>query len=1112
MATSPSKSSDAAMIAGMGDRATRVFISYSRKDLEFAETLVQALIARGFEAYLDNKDILAGEAWRERLRDLILGADAVIFIITPNSVASPICGWEVEEAERQRKKVLPVVHRMAADDKIPARLARLNYIFMRDGDDAAFGLETLAAAIETDIGWIRQHTRMGEIARRWDGAGRPAKGGRLMRGEELADAETWLLTTVKSAPEPTEAQRSFVQASRAFETAELEAERSQIARTRRFQRRSAWALGGVALLVLTMLGAALWQSYQTQVREQAVFASAAADAIRDENYEYAMRLALQAEPPAGATPLTPVSTVLRARLAEAATLSRLVSVGRASPGSSSVAARSGTRIATKAGSGDTIEIRDEADGRLLGVLRGHTAAVNSVAFDREGSRVLTGGGDGTARIWDVSGAEIAVLRTAKAQVRAEFGPDGKRVLTRSRADGAGVQRDTLQTWDSASGLQLGTVADVSGRFSPDGARVVTTARGTPARIWDADLKTMLVELAESARLTDATFSPDGRWVGGIPDERSEVLVWDGATGERVARLDPGEVKQAHGPVFSPDSQRVLAFSPRVGAWLWELPSGNLVARLQVPTTFAAYNADGTQIATTSPDDTVRLWDANTGRQLARLHGLGGSVGRVDYRQEGGDLLVRSSDAPNSHWQTSSIAGVRLGPDTTLKDAAFSPDGTRILAISDDAAATPVVWDVASLKEVGRLQGAPAVDLAIFNSGGTRIATSASGEAALWDAKDGRRLAPLQPELSGVSAIAFSADDHVVIAGSGGGEVRTWNGETGTGIATLAGHSGEVVSVILSGNGQRAVTRGSDKSARLWDAKTGRQLGSWPGQEQAPEIAFSPNGRLVVVAGGGGLSLRDAFDGGEVVMPKAFSSPAALATFSADSLRLAVAGADEIAVWDLATRKKLARFEPFGADIRVLEFNAEGSRLLIGGPQDVRYFSVATGVSIARIQDHDVLSVRLSPNGERIVLAAHRDDLQIWDANTGVLVTKIRVPMERLFGLAFSADGRSALSLGFGRLAVFDLTWASALKGAELREHVCMERLRGVQEFNLRELQNPVLLGIDAADPVSRNPCLRRGALHWEFYSRPAAWFLGRAREAVGKLFASAFAPPRPASP
>src|SRR5262249_9087228 len=152
------------------------------------------------------------------------------------------------------------------------------------------GVATLAAAIDTDIAWIRQHTRIGELARRWESAGRPAMGGRLLRGEELVDAETWLLTSPKSSPDPTEEQRAYVQASRAYENAEIERERAQLARTRRFQKRSAWALAAIGALVIVGLVAAAVQSRRVAQREAIVLTSLANRASEDGYHDRAVRI------------------------------------------------------------------------------------------------------------------------------------------------------------------------------------------------------------------------------------------------------------------------------------------------------------------------------------------------------------------------------------------------------------------------------------------------------------------------------------------------------------------------------------------------------------------------------------------------------------------------------------------------------------------------------------------------------------------------------------------------------------------------------------------------------------------------------------------------------
>ena len=100
----------------------RVFISYSRDDLNFADQLDAALNACGFECLIDRHDISGGEDWKRRLGNLISEADTVVFVLSPSSAHSPICDWEVEEAARLNKRILPVNCRPLEGASPPPRL------------------------------------------------------------------------------------------------------------------------------------------------------------------------------------------------------------------------------------------------------------------------------------------------------------------------------------------------------------------------------------------------------------------------------------------------------------------------------------------------------------------------------------------------------------------------------------------------------------------------------------------------------------------------------------------------------------------------------------------------------------------------------------------------------------------------------------------------------------------------------------------------------------------------------------------------------------------------------------------------------------------------------
>jgi TIR domain len=194
----------------------RVFISYSRDDLKFADQLDAALNACGFECIIDRQGISGGEAWKRRLGTLISEADTVVFVLSPSSARSEVCAWEVEEAVRLNKRILPVICQPLEGASPPPQLRERNYIFFYEdpkapGSGFGTGLAKLVAALNTDFDWLREHTRYLQRATEWDRGGRPAN--RLLSGDDIAEAKAWAARRPKSAPEPTALHLDFIRAS-----------------------------------------------------------------------------------------------------------------------------------------------------------------------------------------------------------------------------------------------------------------------------------------------------------------------------------------------------------------------------------------------------------------------------------------------------------------------------------------------------------------------------------------------------------------------------------------------------------------------------------------------------------------------------------------------------------------------------------------------------------------------------------------------------------------------------------------------------------------------------------------------------------------------------------
>jgi formylglycine-generating enzyme required for sulfatase activity len=229
-----------------------IFISYSRKDLAFADRLDAALKARGFAPLIDRSEIYAFEDWWERLKSLIVRADTIVFVLSPDAVVSREALKEFEFAASLNKRFAPIIFRAVADSALPDALRRLNFIFF--DDDARFetSADALSDALQTDIGWIRQHTDYGEAERNWSLAGRPS--GLLLRPPTLDIAEHWIASRPRGAPEPTESIRTYIAESRRG--------------VRLAQRRWRLVQSSIYVLLLSIIGGLLGWINQAYLIEQ----------------------------------------------------------------------------------------------------------------------------------------------------------------------------------------------------------------------------------------------------------------------------------------------------------------------------------------------------------------------------------------------------------------------------------------------------------------------------------------------------------------------------------------------------------------------------------------------------------------------------------------------------------------------------------------------------------------------------------------------------------------------------------------------------------------------------------------------------------------------------
>lgn len=246
-----------------------LFVSYSRRDAPFVRRLHDALAAHQRKAWVDWEGIVPTAEWMREIESAIDGAQSFLFVLSPASIASDVCREELAHAVLHRKRLIPVLHEDVPMADVPPELASIQWIFLRETDDFDAGINSLIVAIDADLEWVREHTRILVRAIEWDEERQEPS--LLLRGNDLAEAERWITASGEKEPKPTELHVRFVTASRAAES-----------------RRQRMTLGAVTAGLVISLALAVFAWVQ---REQAIENELVAIA----NAEEAERRRIQAE-------------------------------------------------------------------------------------------------------------------------------------------------------------------------------------------------------------------------------------------------------------------------------------------------------------------------------------------------------------------------------------------------------------------------------------------------------------------------------------------------------------------------------------------------------------------------------------------------------------------------------------------------------------------------------------------------------------------------------------------------------------------------------------------------------------------------------------------------
>ncbi len=482
-----------------------------------------------------------------------------------------------------------------------------------------------------------------------------------------------------------------------------------------------------------------------------------------------------------------------------------------------------------------------------------------------------------------------------------------------------------------------------------------------------------------------------------------------------------------------------------------------------PITAIALSDNGRYFVTASWDQTLRLWDAETGQELRRFNGHKGVVKAVSISPDSEFMLSGGNDGTARLWNTKTGKEIFSLKNHTaaVNTVCFSPDGKFLLTGSDDMTAR--IWHRTTGQEYRKLIGhASEVFTATFTPDGHYAVVGSHSSGYLWHIDKEKLIRKFDGHQSGVRSVDVSPDGQFLLTGSNDHYVQLWDINKGQVIQQYIGHTDDVIFTHFGLKGQKVYSASKDGNLRVWNRQTGQLLNqvtnhtntlstaafsrknqllfaasensvqAWDvinAQEAQnfkgntaliSDVAFSPNGRYILISNWDDTAhLWDTTNGRLIKSLKGHTGDVRTVMFSDDGTRILTGSRDNTALlWDTVSGNKIHQFNQHSQGVRPVDFSSTGRYILTGSDDGSVWLWHATKpyTKIRQIGSHSrrVTSAVFSPDGQTI-LTASENNAYLWRTKDGKQLKRFN--HEKLINAVdFSADGQRVVTSGWDNTA------------------------------------------------------------------------------------------------
>jgi len=491
-----------------------------------------------------------------------------------------------------------------------------------------------------------------------------------------------------------------------------------------------------------------------------------------------------------------------------------------------------------------------------------------------------------------------------------------------------------------------------------------------------------------------------------------------------------------------DGKKAISASDDNTLKVWNLESGKEIRTLEGHTYWVravAVLPDGKKAISASGDKTLKVWDLESGKEIRTLEGHTGWVNAVAVLPDGKKAISASGDNTLKVWDLESGKEIRTleGHTDWVNAVAVLPDGKKAISASSDN--TLKVWDLESGKEIRTLEGHTSwvYAVAVLPDGKKAISASWDNTLKVWDLESGKEIRTLEGHTESIYAVAVLPDGKKSISASGDKTLKVWDLESGKEIRTLEGHTVTVYAVAVLPDGKKAISASYDRTLKVWDLESGKEIRTLKGHtESVFAVVVLPDGKKAISASEDRtLKVWDLESGKEIRTLEGHTNWVSEVAVLPDGKKAISASSDRtLKIWDLESGKEIRTLEGHANWVYAVALFPDGKKAIsASADRTLKIWDLESGKEIRTLEGHTswVTAVAVLPDGKKAISASWDNTLKVWDLESGKEIRTLEGHTESVYAVAVLLDGKKAISASDDRtLKVWDLESGKEIRTLE----------------------------------------------------------------------------------